>query len=420
MADYLYNSNDNGGQYNTYISIPAYGVTLGQDTISYRNDIGSQNNLFTVSLDFDKKWDKGRNLKLGAKFYTSALNNDIFYENLRERQWIPDQNRNDLFHYDESVSALYGTYSASWKRLSYNLGLRAEYTQVQLHSEMHDEKTRQDYLQLFPSVSLSFQENQRKGHSINLNVNRKIQRPGFSYLRPYMVPLNDFSYVVGNPNLKPAKSLNITLTQTFFNKYAVVLGASLVDDFIAQIVTPHEENPEILYYRQENISNHSQWYAVFYAPITITKWWTITPNLVALYIKDEYQIMGRSRTAQKPTYLIAGMSNFTLPQGWRPEITGTYISGIAQGNMNVGQIYSLNMGCNKTFFNGKLAMTVRFNNILYPKMHIKAEEESYTKEIINNIDSKTFYVSLRYNFKSVKRVQVKKAQTGLEEEKSRL
>jgi hypothetical protein len=420
MVDYLYNANDNGGQYNTYISIPSFGGVSGQDTVSYRNDIGSQNNLFTASVDFDKKWDKGRNLKLGGKFYTSALSNDILYENFLEQQWAPDPNRNDLFRYDESVSALYGTYSASWKRFSYNLGLRAEYTQVQLHSEMHDEKTRQDYLQLFPSISLSFQENQRKGHSVNLNVNRKIQRPGFSYLRPYMVPLNDFSYVVGNPELKPAKSLNITLTQTLFNKYTLVLGAAFVDDYIAQIVTPNEENPDILYYRQENISNHSQWFAAFYAPISITKWWTITPNLVALYIKDEYQIMGNKRTAQKPTYILGGMSNFILPQGWRPEITGAYVSGIAQGNMNVGQIYNLSLGCNKTFLNGKLAMTVRLNNILYPKMHIKAEEESYTKEIINNIDMKSLYVSLRYNFKSVKRVQVKKAQTGLEEEKSRL
>ena len=420
MVDYLYNANDNGGRYNTYISIPGYGTNLDLDTISYRNDIGSQNNLFTASIDYDKKWDKGRNLKLGGKFYTSALSNDILYENFLAQQWVPDQNRNDLFRYDESVSALYGTYSASWKRFSYNLGLRAEYTQVQLHSEMHSEKTRQDYLQLFPSFSLSFQENPRRGHSVNLNINRKIQRPGFSYLRPYMVPLNDFSYVVGNPDLKPAKSLNITLTQTLFQKYTIVVGASLVDDYIAQIVTPHEENPEILYYRQENISNHSQWFAALYAPITITKWWTLTPNLIALYIKDEYQIMGNNRTAQKPTYIIGGMSNFTLPKGWRPEITGSYVSGIAQGNMNVGQIYMMNIGCNKTFLNGALALTLRLNNILYPKMHIKAEEESYTKEIINNIDMRTFYVSLRYNFKSIKRVQVKKAQTGLEEEKSRL
>ena len=421
MVDYLYNANDNGGKYNTYISIPSFGgPSLGLDTVSYRNDIGSHNNLFTVSLDYDKKWAKGQNLKLGGKFYTSALTNDIFYENFLLRQWVPDQNRNDLFHYDESVSALYGVYSATWKRFSYNLGLRAEYTQVQLHSEMHSEKTRQDYLQLFPSFSLSFQENPRKGHSINLNINRKIQRPGFSYLRPYSVPLNDFSYVVGNPELKPAKSLNISLTQTIFQKYTLVLGASIVDDFIAQIVTPNEENPDILYYKQENISNHSQWFAVLYAPITITKWWTITPNLIGLYIKDEYQIMGRSKTAQKPTFIVAGMSNFTLPKGWRPEITGTYVSGVAQGNMNVGQIYMMNIGCSKNFLNGQLALTMRLNNILYPNMHIKAEEESYTKEIINNIDMKTFYVSLRYNFKSVKRVQVKKAQTGLEEEKSRL
>lgn len=422
MVDYLFNQSDNGGKYNTFFALipPLSSATFSCDTISYRNNIGSNNNILSANIDLDIKLGGRNNLKAGGKFYRSQLDNDISYENFLDRQWVMNDLQTDNFTYTESVSALYGTFSSSFaKKWLYTFGLRAEYTAVNLRSYKHQEETAQNYLNLFPSVNLTFQENPMRGHSLTFTANRKIRRPNFSLLRPYVVPLNDFSFVEGNPNLQPVKSINLSLTQTFLHKYTFTVGASFEKDYFAQIVTEKAEQPDILYYRTVNLDNHTQWYAAMYASINLYKWWTITPSIVGLYIKDQYNAGNGAESNQKPTAMGVLASNFILSNGWKPELNAMYMTGIVQGNMVTGAIYSLNAGCSKSLFKDTFLLTVRLNNVVHQRLKITTEGETYRKSIVNNMDMRTLSVALRYSFHSGQRVNVKKATTGTEEEKGR-
>jgi len=421
MVDYLYNKSDNGGVYNTFFTFPNDLLPNVYDTLSYRNHIGSHNNIISANLDFDIKLGGRDNLKAGAKFFRTRIDNDILYENFTDRQWKPDSLQSDKFTYTESVSALYGTYSSSiGKKWLYTIGLRAEYTRVDLHSMSHEGKTGQHYLNLFPSLSLNFQLNPLRGHSISVTANRKIQRPNFSLLRPYSVPLNDFSYIVGNPDLKPAKSINLSLVQTLFHKYNLTIGSSFIQDYFAQIVTQDPQNPDRLNYQFSNLKNHTQWYAALSAPVSIFKWWTLTSNAVGIYIKDQYDAGGETETSSKPVVIAMLMSNFIFPNGWKPEINAMYVSSMVQGNITTGDIYALNLGCTKSLLNDKLSLTLRLNNLIHQRLKITTEGTTYYKSNINNIDMRSLYLSLRYSFNSGQRVNVKKASTGTEEEKARL
>ncbi|MCL2738524.1 MAG: TonB-dependent receptor [Bacteroidales bacterium] len=428
MVDYLYNQSDNGGVYHTFSRFTGLfdhitDILLPNvyDTLSYRNNIGSQNNIISANLDFDIKLGGRNNFKAGGKFFRTQIDNDILYEDFVDRQWKPDILQTDQFTYTENVSALYSTYSSSLSRKwLYTIGLRAEYTQVNLHSSAHEEKADQHYLNLFPSLNLSFQQNSLRGHSISLTANRKIQRPNFSLLRPYSMPLNDFSYIVGNPDLKPAKSINLSLVQTLFHKYSLTVGAGFIQDYFAQIVTQDPLNPDRLNYQFANLKSHTQYYAALSAPVSIFNWWTLTSNAVGLYIKDQYNTGGETETSQKPVVVAMLMSNFILPNGWRPEINGMYISGMVQGNITTSHMYALNAGCTKSLLKDKLSLTLRLNNLIHQRLKITTEGATYYKSNINNMDMRTLYLSLRYSFNSGQRVNVKKASTGTEEEKARL
>jgi hypothetical protein len=391
------------------------------DTLAYRNNIVSNNNIFSANIDADFKLRGRYNLKAGGKFFRSEIGNDILYEDFIRRQWVVNDRQTDNFTYTESVSALYTTFSSSFgKRWLYTAGLRAEYTSVNLHSIRHLEETNQGYLNLFPTLNLTFQENPQKGHTISLMANRRITRPSFSLLLPYSVPLNDFSIVLGNPNLKPAKSINLSLTQSFFHKYSFTLGTIFIQDYFAQMVTEKEEEPDILYYQFINLNSRSQWFASLYAPLSIFKWWSLTANVVGIYIKDKYTILGKEDSNQKPLIQAYISSNFTLPKGWKPELNAMYMTGAVQGNFTTKPMYFVNAGCTKSLLKDKLMITLRVNSVIYNKLNLSVQGDTYQKSITNNLDRRTLQCSMRYAFNSAQRVNVKKAATGAEEEKARL
>jgi len=423
LADYIYNSNDNGGTFNTfYHVVPLISSALFPfDTLSYRNNIVSNNNIFSANIDVDIKLRGRSNLKAGGKFFRSRIANDILYEDWLNRQWVMNDRQTDNFTYTESVSALYATFSSSFaKRWLYTMGLRAEHTLVNLHSIRHQEKTNQNYLNLFPTLNLSFQENPQKGHTLSLMANRRIIRPSFSLLLPYSVPLNDFSIVLGSPDLKPAKSFNISLTQTLFHKYSLTLGTTYIKDFFNQMAIEKEDEPDILYFQFINMNSRTQWYAAIYTPVSIFKWWTLISNVVGVYLKDQYTILGKEDSNQKPFIQANISSNFTLPKGWKPELSAMYMTGVIQGNFTTKPMYFIHAGCTKSLLKDKLMVTLRVNNVIYNKLHLTIQGDTYQKSIKNSIDRRTLQCSIRYAFNSAQRVQVKKVATGAEEEKARL
>ncbi|MDR2585395.1 MAG: outer membrane beta-barrel protein [Prevotellaceae bacterium] len=423
MADWLNNQNENRGYFNTFFGVlPVYSsaALYPLDTLSYRNHIASNNNIVSTNVDLDYKLGRG-NVKAGAKFFKSRLGNDIQYEDFIYPLWEINNPKTDNFTYTESVGALYASFASSFsKKWHYTIGLRGEYTTVNLNSQTHEEKTDQKYFDLFPTLNLSFLANPSKGHTLSLSANRKISRPNFDLLVPYSLPLNDFSIVLGSPDLKPAKSFNLTLTQTLFHKYSLSAGITLTKDHFAQMVTEKEEESDLLYYQFINLKMHTQCFVSLYTPLSISKWWTLITNVVGVYIKDEYTTGGKVEANQKPLIQANLVSNFVLPKGWRPEMSAMYMTGAIQGNFTTKDMYYLHAGCTKTLLQDKLVLTLRINNIIYNKLHIDIDGDTYQKSITNNIDKRTLYLSMRYSFNSPQRVNVKKVSTGVGEEKERL
>ncbi|HTE09289.1 MAG TPA: outer membrane beta-barrel family protein, partial [Flavitalea sp.] len=111
--------------------------------------------------------------------------------------------------YNESVYAGYSTYTNKWKGIGFQLGLRAEYTEF--NGVLVDSATSFGYHLpdnlgnifdgLFPSLYLS--KEIEKGTEVQLNFSRRIRRPNFWQLNPY-IDINDpLNIEQGNPQLRP-------------------------------------------------------------------------------------------------------------------------------------------------------------------------------------------------------------------------
>jgi outer membrane receptor protein involved in Fe transport len=128
----------------------------------------------------------------------------------------------DEFRYQEGIEALFGTADTHIRKWEMQAGLRSEYTQTRAFSPVLDSTYVRSYLNLFPSIFISWSPN--KDHVLNGSYARRISRPDIRNLDPYPVYTDPYDYSVGNPNLRPTISNDFELSETFGN--ALILTAA--------------------------------------------------------------------------------------------------------------------------------------------------------------------------------------------------
>ncbi len=105
------------------------------------------------------------------------------------------------FDYNERVHAFYGIISDKLDKISWQVGLRSETTNISSVLEEQNQELTWNYTNLFPSAFFTYtlqSENQ-----LQLSYSRRIERPRFRELSPLTSFSNNRRFRVGNPALQP-------------------------------------------------------------------------------------------------------------------------------------------------------------------------------------------------------------------------
>lgn len=162
------------------------------------------NNFFTVQTDFVNPITSKMKMELGGRVavrdYQSNNRNDQF--NFLTDEYVRAPGFADRYKFDDRILAAYGTFSHSFPKWGYQVGLRAEssnYTGTLLDI---DSTFKNEYpLSLFPSLFVTYKLNE--DDNLQVSYTRRINRPSFFNL----IPFYDFSDSLllsrGNPGLRP-------------------------------------------------------------------------------------------------------------------------------------------------------------------------------------------------------------------------
>ncbi|MEO0000112.1 MAG: hypothetical protein RL766_158 [Bacteroidota bacterium] len=107
----------------------------------------------------------------------------------------------NVFLYDENIHGLYGIISNKKGDFGYQAGLRAEWTDVTTTLKETNEVNPRDYLNFFPSVHFDYQLPAENG--LQLSYSRRVRRPFYNDLSPYVTLSDSRSFFSGNPDLNP-------------------------------------------------------------------------------------------------------------------------------------------------------------------------------------------------------------------------
>jgi outer membrane receptor protein involved in Fe transport len=195
------------------------------DNPQLQNNFGHNvNQMFTAQADYVNPINDSTKLELGVRsnYKPSTQFLDVSQYNYISNNYVPNSYLTNHYNIEDLVNAAYINYSMRYKKINYMLGLRFEdsYYKGTLTNK-NDSSFHYSYPSninnlknaLFPSIFISKKFNTKQ--EIQFNISRKINRPNFRQLMPFIMASNPKNYTIGNPNLTPEF---ITMAELNFNQ----------------------------------------------------------------------------------------------------------------------------------------------------------------------------------------------------------
>lgn len=339
----------------------------------------------------------------------SDFTNQVF--NPSSTGFIPNEQLNNEFNYDQNVYSLYNSWHLRLKIAEVKAGFRLEHTRVNADFVTQATLLEQHYTNWIPVISV-----QRKFTSgaINLGYTQRISRPGIYQLNPFVNRSNPLFISTGNPELQAVLNNNVELSYNSFAKgnYNVSLSHSFAGNTIQQVITLVDTTSYSTY---QNIGRNRTGglnASVSY-PITKAISLNINSQLTYIWIKGTYNsnfYINQGLQGYAHTVL-----NYKINPTWRAAASLTFVSAnvMLQGHTNAYYLNTYRLS--KELFNKKLLVSAALNNPYsrYRYVRTKTNTADFEQLISNQRNYRTFNLSLSYNFGDLKSA-IKKNQRSID------
>ncbi len=411
-VNYNYSNNFNTSDYrNQYFDVNNDPISKNVE----RSSGGGTTKYFTAQTDFINPISQTQKMEMGLRMalrnYNS--NNDNFIQDINGIYiYIPSLNVK--YKYDDAVYAAYTTYSQQLKNFSFQLGLRMESSRYVGELTTKSQQFSNQYpISLFPSIFLSQKIGKRS--DLQLNYSRKVNRPNFFQLIPFVDYSDSLNLTVGNPDLVPEfTNLLEFIYQTQYSKSNSLL-VSLYGRYTNDLITRYQykdANPDpsksdsILFTSYAN-ANRSYTYGIeLTGKNKIAKWWDLILNMNLYNSTIEASNLAGSTDNSQSSWFVKMNNSFKLPRNFSIQLTGDYQSktlvpvnsgrgGGGGGGMMFGggsqpfsqgyikPIYSADIAIKKDFLkNNAASLTLQFSDIFRTKKY-----ETHTESLFFNQDN---------------------------------
>ncbi|HEX2606025.1 MAG TPA: TonB-dependent receptor [Flavisolibacter sp.] len=319
--------------------------------------------IYSGKVDYVHPLKKGAKLEAGLKSSMVKTDNNAVYDTVHLGSVIRDISRSNYFLYEENINAAYLNMSGNLsKKWSAQLGLRVENTNAKGRQITTGETFDRHYTQLFPTAFLQFEAN--KSNTFGLNYGRRIRRPNYESLNPFIEYLDRYTSQQGNPNLKPQFSHNIELSHTFKNVLTTTLNYTKTTDIIQQVIEQNEATNET-YVKQANIANQRQYGIALSLNMPVTKWWTTSFYVNGFNNHFEGLVNNAPVTISATTIVLNGSQQIKLSKTLSGEISGFYRTGALEGVIQTRPMGIMNLGFSQQVMKGKGTLRLNIRDVLY-------------------------------------------------------
>jgi iron complex outermembrane receptor protein len=397
-------------------------VLLNQAILT--GNLPSAINIYTFKSDYTRPLAKGYKLETGVKLSYVNTNNTADYYDLVNGKSLVDTTKTNRFLYRENINAVYATMTKQYGKWTVQAGARLENTNYMGHQLgngltviNNDSSFSRSYVNLFPSLYLTYDLNPK--NAFTLNYGRRIDRPAYQDLNPFLFFLDQYTYQAGNPYLQPQYTQNIELSHTYKHTLTTTLNYSYTQNFFTETF---QQSGQATIVRNGNIgSRQNAGIAVSYM-LPIAKWWTAVLYSNVNYNKFTGMLYGQNINVAATTLLLNVTNQFNLAHGWSGELSGFYRTKGVEGQIIIEPLGQGSVAISKKIMKDKASLKLAVRDFLYTnnvKGYIDFQETDATFH--NRRDSRQVAMTFTWNFgKPLKGMTGGKRNGGANEEESRV
>ncbi|MCS7052684.1 MAG: TonB-dependent receptor [Ignavibacterium sp.] len=342
-------------------------------------------------------------------------NNDYLNYNYNSNNWIADLTRKTNFDFKENIYAIYGIYSNNYEKFQYQVGIRAEQTNVSGYEKNTTVGFNKNYFSVYPTIHLvqglpDFQE-------LQLSYSRRVERPHNRILNPYVDRSDSLNISYGNPQLDPEyiNSLEFgysklfgraALTSSLFYRYtqnAIMNYTFIRPDGVTETTW-------------KNLAKRLSYGAEITFSSPVFDW--LRTNSSFTYFKNEFEGLDISNSSNSwigklnVTYMPSRDFNF--------QVNLNYEGPNFMGQTKSKEQFSTDIAMKKDFLNGQLSVLFRLSDVFNTR---KWESETYGTNFfttsLRKMESRVAYIGITYRLdtssQTRERERRQREDTGMDE-----
>lgn len=416
--DYLFYEFDNPTDYfNTYFD--ADREFLFSEELRSRKD--TPLDTWVAKADYSNSKVKDLKMEFGVKATLNDFENDVSVENLIDGVWVIDPTLTNMSVLDEGIYAAYasGEYNLS-EKTTVKAGMRYEYTDTKLDTDTEGTVVDRQYGIFFPNVFLSHQFKEEL--SMNWAFNKRITRPTFNDLAPFVIFFDPNTFLSGNAALQPATSESIKWDINW-KSYFLSFQYTDEDNTIANFQERIDEETGRLIFEAANLDYTRTFSIIAGIPVKITNWWKTQNNLSYINQKVRSFYDGEAIEQQLGIFSANSTMQFKISEKTSAELSGFYNGPGFFGNARYDEVYGINTGIQHKFSEKwgtlKFSITDILDSVEFNGGTKLPEQNIVTSNTFDFLN-RTYTLTYTRNFGNSKLRASRNRQTGSEEERRRV
>lgn len=415
--DYLYYNPEKGQPINNSV-FSNTGSLLRSETL-YAN-LPTNISIYSGKADYTQMLQKKIKFETGLKLSAVETDNKANYYIVQNGNKVVDYSRTNFFDYNEKIIAGYVNFSGQVKKWGWQAGLRGENTKY--NGRMYGNPTQSDstfsnnYLSLFPTLYLTYAHNDK--HQFGLNYGRRISRPDYEDLNPFISYIDPYTQGAGNPYLRPAYAQVIELSHTYRQFLSTTFTYTYDKDMIS---STFEEKDKVIIQRRGNFSKRNSYNLSVSAQVPVKKWYMFT-----IYTEGNYQhytglVNKEPINLEISRFLVQSQHTFTFKNNWSAEISGFYATKFNEGQLIIDPLGQVDAGVSKKVLKGKGTVKISFRD-LFGTGNAKGGANFGTTKVkfSQQRDIRTVGISFMYRFGKPIKGLPKRKTGGASEEQGRV
>jgi len=318
----------------------------------------------------------------------------------------------NYFIYNENIHAAYAIMGDKMSKFSYQFGLRGEITDVRTTLQKTNEVNPRKYSNLFPSGHISYTLG--NDNALQLSYSRRVRRPVYNELSPFITLSDSRNFFSGNPDLNPEFSNaydlghikyfeNGSISSSLYHRHteSKIQRIRVVDELGFASTIP------------QNLVDENSFGAEFVGQYDIKKWWKADVSFNFFRAITDGSNIGNINS-DTYSWFVRHTSRFTIFQNGNLQMRGNYEAPQKVPQGKVLAFYYLDIGFNKDILDGKATMTFNVSDVFNTRRNrFIAEGENFFTE--GNFQGRRRQINLTLNYR-IKQAKGKSGKSMISEE----